>query len=96
MIGLASPVPSVLPNPDGSFVEQDRYQLMYQYGGFPNRQREVDLTQLDTYMVRELTQTTPLVSEMTLTASIVREMTQEQPIVRELNLNAKALRELTQ
>lgn len=32
LIGLGSPVPRVLPNPDGSFNSaDDRYMLMFQY-----------------------------------------------------------------
>ena len=32
MIGLGSPVPRVLPNPDGTFnTVNDRYMLMFQY-----------------------------------------------------------------
>lgn len=36
MIGLASPVPRVLPNPDGAFTAPDRQQLLYEYSGIAN------------------------------------------------------------
>lgn len=36
MIGLGSPVPRILPNPDGSFnLNNDRYMIMFQYPIFP-------------------------------------------------------------
>jgi len=33
MIGLASPVPRLLPDPDGSFVAADRAMLLFLYSG---------------------------------------------------------------
>ena len=33
LIGLAAPVPAVLPNPDGAFSQGDRQQLLWGYPG---------------------------------------------------------------